>query len=136
MMPSVICVARRCGARRERRKGLEGEEPTKGNGKGERGGELARGWTGTKEKGLFGGGRTVAVAVTVTVTLAFPETLNFKLLLYNTYTFVAHSVMNTVPVPLLPCSPQGCTGRAYGGSSTSGTYGYVAQTYRTSQTFQ
>eukprot|EP00955_Chlamydomonas_euryale_P058713 357179-Chlamydomonas_euryale.AAC.12 len=33
-------------------------------------------------------------------------------------------------------SSQGCTGRAYGGCSTSGTYGYVAQTYGTSQTFQ
>eukprot|EP00955_Chlamydomonas_euryale_P050463 354562-Chlamydomonas_euryale.AAC.3 len=31
---------------------------------------------------------------------------------------------------------QGCTGRAYGGSSTPGTYGYVAQTYGTSQTFR
>eukprot|EP00955_Chlamydomonas_euryale_P044366 352866-Chlamydomonas_euryale.AAC.1 len=31
---------------------------------------------------------------------------------------------------------QGCTGRAYEGSSTSGTYRYVAQTYGTSQTFR
>eukprot|EP00955_Chlamydomonas_euryale_P098341 365139-Chlamydomonas_euryale.AAC.1 len=39
------------------------------------------------------------------------------------------------PPPRTLCS-QGCTGRAYGGCSTSGTYGYVAQTYGTSQTFQ